>query len=91
MLPNFPEIELRGLISHFPRADEADQSYSTAQLARFRRVVKLTDLFSRASIQICKKFASYFLPMRSHGLARGALVGFFLHNQSFGLASCLRN
>jgi alanine racemase len=29
-------------MSHFPRADEADKSYSTAQLSRFRRVVEMT-------------------------------------------------
>ena len=37
----FPSLRVRGLMSHFPRADEADQSYSLAQLARFTRLVKL--------------------------------------------------
>ncbi len=39
---NFPALEVRGLMSHFPRADEADQSHSVAQLDRFRQAVGLT-------------------------------------------------
>jgi len=37
-----PALRVRGLMSHFPRADEADKSYSLAQLARFRGVVETT-------------------------------------------------
>lgn len=33
-----PEIHIRGLMSHFPRAGEADQSFANEQLARFARV-----------------------------------------------------
>jgi alanine racemase len=39
---DFPALRVRGLMSHFPRADEADKSYSLEQLARFRRVVEMT-------------------------------------------------
>lgn len=39
---DFPMLKVRGLMSHFPRADEADPSYSLAQLARFNRIVELT-------------------------------------------------
>jgi alanine racemase len=38
----FPALRLRGLMSHFPRADEADKSYSLEQLGRFRQVVEMT-------------------------------------------------
>ena len=31
-----PNLLVRGLMSHFPRADEADKGYSLAQLERFR-------------------------------------------------------
>lgn len=31
-------LRVRGLMSHFPRADEADKAYSLEQLERFRRV-----------------------------------------------------
>lgn len=33
-----PGIRVRGIMSHFPRADEADKSYSLDQIERFRRV-----------------------------------------------------
>jgi alanine racemase len=35
---DFPWLKVRGLMSHFPRADETDKSYSLEQLARFRQV-----------------------------------------------------
>jgi alanine racemase len=35
-----PEVSVRGLMSHFPRADEADKSWSLAQLERFRAVAE---------------------------------------------------
>lgn len=35
-------IRVRGLMSHFPRADEKDKSYSFAQLGRFKAVVDAT-------------------------------------------------
>jgi alanine racemase len=39
---DFPALRIRGLMSHFPRADEADKRYSLEQLARFQEVVALT-------------------------------------------------
>jgi alanine racemase len=39
---DFPALRVRGLMSHFPRADEADKGYSLEQLARFRQVVEMT-------------------------------------------------
>jgi alanine racemase len=38
----FPAVHVKGLMSHFPRADEPDQTYSHAQIERFRRVVEAT-------------------------------------------------
>jgi len=37
-----PGLRVRGLMSHFPRADEADKRYSLEQLTRFQRVVAAT-------------------------------------------------
>lgn len=34
-----PGLRVRGVMSHFPRADEADKGYSKEQTERFRRVV----------------------------------------------------
>ena len=42
----FPRLRVRGLMSHFPRADEADKSYSIEQLARFEQVVEATAKFN---------------------------------------------
>ncbi len=39
---DFPALRIRGLMSHFPRADEADKTYSLEQLARFQQVVEAT-------------------------------------------------
>jgi alanine racemase len=45
----FPAVHVRGLMSHFPRADEVDKSYSLAQIERFRTVVEAT---SSAGIEV---------------------------------------
>jgi alanine racemase len=47
---DFPALRVRGLMSHFPRADEPDKSYSLEQLARFRRVVEMT---RARGIEVC--------------------------------------
>jgi alanine racemase len=39
---DLPALRLRGLMSHFPRADETDKAYSLAQLERFQRVAEAT-------------------------------------------------
>jgi len=38
---DFPSLRIRALMSHFPRADEADKSYSVEQLARFRQAITM--------------------------------------------------
>ncbi len=40
---DFPWLKVRGLMSHFPRADEADKRYSLEQLARFREIEQSLD------------------------------------------------
>ncbi len=37
-----PALRIRGLMSHLPRADEADKTYSRQQVTRFRRLVDAT-------------------------------------------------
>jgi alanine racemase len=39
---DFPSLWVRGLMSHFPRADESDKSYSLEQMARFQKVIEAT-------------------------------------------------
>lgn len=65
-----PAISVRGLMSHFPRADEADKSYSDEQIRRFRSVVDATrhygiDVYHMAnSAGIFDLPASYFDAVR---------------------------
>ncbi len=40
-----PSLMLRGLMSHLPRADEADKGFSLDQIERFRRVAELAEDF----------------------------------------------
>ncbi len=44
------ELNVRGLMSHFPRADEADKGFSLEQIERFRRLVELAADFR---IEVC--------------------------------------
>ncbi len=37
---SLPGLRLRGIMSHFPRADEADKTYSLEQIARFTMIVE---------------------------------------------------
>ncbi len=41
-LRTYSRLRIRGLMSHFPRADEADKGYSLEQIGRFRRVAEAT-------------------------------------------------
>jgi len=37
-----PALRVRGLMSHFPRADEADKTFSRQQIEQFRRIIDAT-------------------------------------------------
>jgi len=59
---NFPALEVRGLMSHFPRADEADKSYSIAQLERFRQVLEMTKNCGIRTYHMANSAAIFALP-----------------------------
>jgi alanine racemase len=59
---NFTELEVRGVMSHFPRADESDQSYSIAQLARFRRIVEMTQGYGIKTYHMANSAAVFAYP-----------------------------
>jgi alanine racemase len=59
---NFPEVAVRSLMSHFPRADEADKSYSMAQLARFRDLVEMKRCQGIQSCHMANSAAIFALP-----------------------------
>ena len=46
----FPALHVCGLMSHFPRADETDQSFSFSQIETFRRVVAQV---AGSGIEVC--------------------------------------
>jgi alanine racemase len=59
---DFPVLQVRGLMSHFPRADEADKSYSLEQLARFRQVVEATQDYRIETRHMANSAAIFDLP-----------------------------
>ena len=40
----YPALHIRGIMSHFPRADEADKTFSYQQIENFKRVVEMVKL-----------------------------------------------
>lgn len=59
---SFPALEVRGLMSHFPRADETDKSYSSAQLARFQQLVETTKGYGIKTYHMANSAAIFALP-----------------------------
>lgn len=59
---NLPALKVCGLMSHFPRADEADKSYSMAQLERFNRVVELTKNYGIEARHMANSAAIFNFP-----------------------------
>jgi alanine racemase len=57
-----PELRLRGLMSHFPRADEADKAFSLEQLARFERVRDATRRFGVEVYHMANSAGIFDLP-----------------------------
>jgi alanine racemase len=57
-----PALRVRGIMSHFPRADETDKGYSLEQLERFRAVVEATRAFGIAVRHMANSAAILDLP-----------------------------
>ena len=53
---------VRGLMSHFPRADEADKSFSKQQIAQFRRIVEATKGYGVEVRHMANSAAVFDLP-----------------------------
>jgi len=56
------EVVVRGLMSHFPRADEADKSYSLEQLERFRSVLEALGGVDVGLVHLANSAALFDLP-----------------------------
>ncbi|UCE63585.1 MAG: alanine racemase [Nitrospirota bacterium] len=55
-------LRVRGLMSHFPRADEADKSFSLEQIERFKKVVKETKGYGIEMYHLANSAAIFDLP-----------------------------
>lgn len=65
-----PGIELAALMSHFPRADEADKSYSYSQIARFDEVARLARDLGVGRFHLANSAAIFDLPEARYDLCR---------------------
>jgi alanine racemase len=59
---DFPTLRVRGLMSHFPRADEADKTYSIEQLARFCQISEATKSYGIEVRHMANSAAIFVLP-----------------------------
>jgi alanine racemase len=58
----FPALRVRGLMSHFPRAEEADKTFSRRQIEEFRRVVEATRGYAIEVRHMANSAAVFDLP-----------------------------
>jgi alanine racemase len=70
----YPALRVRGLMSHFPRADEADKTYSREQLARFQAVVDATAGQGIEVVHMANSAAILDLPEAHFDLARPGIA-----------------
>jgi alanine racemase len=75
----FPSLQLRGLMSHFPRADEADKAYSHVQIKRFRQVVEATRAYGIEFRHMANSAALLDLPESRFDAARPGIALYGLH------------
>jgi alanine racemase len=58
----FPSVRVRGLMSHFPRADEADKGFARQQVAVFQHLVAVAGGFGIAACHMANSAAILDLP-----------------------------
>jgi alanine racemase len=74
-----PALWVRGLMSHFPRAEEADKAYSFAQLERFRSVIAATRAYGIEVRHMANSAAILDLPDSYFDAARPGIAMYGLH------------
>ncbi|UCH41268.1 MAG: alanine racemase [Gammaproteobacteria bacterium] len=57
-----PELRLRGLMSHFPRADESDKTFSCEQIEKFRELAVLAESCGVETCHLANSAAILDLP-----------------------------
>ncbi len=67
---SLPGIEIAAVMSHFPRADEADKSYSRGQIARFDEVVRMARGLGVGQFHLANSAAIFDLPEAHYDLCR---------------------
>jgi alanine racemase len=58
----FPEVSVKAIMSHFPRADERDKSYSRKQIAIFQQVKEVSEGYGIKEYHLANSAAVFDLP-----------------------------
>jgi alanine racemase len=74
-----PGLHVRGIMSHFPRADEADKAYSTAQLERFREVLAATAAYGIEVRHMANSAGIFDIPGAELDAVRPGIAMYGLH------------
>jgi alanine racemase len=70
----FPAVVVRGLMSHFPLAPEADKSFARQQIALFRHVQEATRAYGITSYHMANSAAIFDLPEAHCDAARPGIA-----------------
>jgi alanine racemase len=70
----FPSLQVRGLMSHFPRAEEKEKTYSLEQLERFRCVIAATKAYGIEVRHMANSAAILDLPDAHFDAARPGIA-----------------
>lgn len=70
----YPSIRIRGIMSHFARADEADKSHSLEQLERFEGVIEQTRDYAIELRHMANSAAIFDLPSSHFDSARPGIA-----------------
>ena len=71
---DFPAVCVKGLMSHFPRADEADKSYSQEQIRRFRLLIDATRHYGIEAYHLANSAGIFDLPESYFDAARPGIA-----------------
>ncbi len=67
---HLPQISVKGIMSHFPRADEYDKSFSLGQIELFKKVIEKTRKYKIALYHFANSAAIFDLPEAHFDAAR---------------------
>ena len=67
---DFPEVSVKGIMSHFPRADEQDKSFSRKQIDIFEQVRRASRKYGIQSYHLANSAAIFDLPQASFDAVR---------------------